>query len=385
MPIPKVHIQGNLYMQATYSLLSLDDFLFVLILLRNYHWLRYLFWASRLSERRTLLFAEWMGVEFSRGFVLKGYFRGFSVKLALMLFGTLVVIEGLILFAMEKGAQRSSFDSPSDTIWVVVVATVTIGYGDFPTTPLGQIVTVLFCFLGIFLNSLVLSLSASHMGLSPAQSRMYSTLTMACFKKKKHIEAVTLLQAWWRFMLMRHRGRRKAVTIIHFYTLLRLYRQVLTKAERQRDRRFETQINAFEVSVRQLVRRTTEYMEPIRLTSPLLIDIMRAQYQIKTLTSQVKRISRRLHIHNTDSFMSFSGTNSPRSVRSPDLQHKKRKPRTVFLDGNVKGFAKAKAKAHQRLMGRLIRGHNLEGVAPISEFPSSGLLPMSFSPDFEDD
>ena len=129
-------------------------------------------------------------------------------------------------------------------------------------------VTVLFCFVGIFLNSLVLSLSASHMGLSPAQSRMYSTLTMACFKKKKHIEAVTLLQAWWRFMLMRHRGRRKAVTIIHFYTLLRLYRQVLTKAERQRDRRFETQINAFEVSVRQLVRRTKStwslFASPVR-------------------------------------------------------------------------------------------------------------------------
>ena len=83
--------------------------------------------------------------------------------------------------------------------------------------------------------------------------------------------------------------------------------------------------------------------------------------------------------------MSFSGTNSPRSARSPDLQHKKRKPRTVFLDGNVKGFAKAKAKAHQRLMGRLIRGHDLEGVAPISEFPIAGLLPMSFSPDFEND
>ena len=386
LPVPKLLLQGNVRQQATYSLLSLDDFLYVLLLMRNYHWLRYLFWASRFSERRTMVFAEWMGVEMNRGFVLKCYFRSFSLKLALVLFGSVTVIGGLVLFSMEKGAHRGHLDSVSDTIWVATIAKLTIGYGDLnPTTIIGQLVTILICFLGISLNSLVLSLSLRHMGLSQAQSRMYSSLTMACYKHKKQQEAVTLLQAWWRFMVMRHRGKRKAVTIIHFYTLLRLYRRVLATAERKRDRRFETQISAFEASVRLGLRRVTEYMEPIRTPGLLLIDIMRAQYQIKALTTQVWRTARRLRIPDTDILTSSSCTISPRSAASPDLFRKKRKPRTVLPDKNVKGFAKAKAKAHQKLIGRLIRGQDLGEVVPISEFPISGLLPMNLSPDFEEE
>ena len=59
-------------------------------------------------------------------------------------------------------------------------------------------------------------------------------------KAKRKVEAVILLQTWWRLLLMRHKGKQHRTTIIRFYGQLRVYKEILLAAEREKDCRCYT-------------------------------------------------------------------------------------------------------------------------------------------------
>lgn len=84
-----------------------------------------------------------------------------------------------------------------------------------PTTYFGQFLVIFTCFLGCFLIALLLSLFIRHISLIQAESEMFSALAVARFKGKYRVEALVLLQAWWRFILMRYGAAGRPDPLLH--------------------------------------------------------------------------------------------------------------------------------------------------------------------------
>jgi len=296
--------------------------------------------------------------QFTGAFVLKCILKAFALKIVLFMYGTLIVIAGLSLHVLEKGTPNNHHVDSSTSIWTAAYTVLTIGYGDtVPSTYFGELVLIVSCFLGCFVNSLIFSLSAGHMTLSGAESEMYSELAVGRYKGKRRTEALVLLQAWWRFMLMRSRGRLHGYVIIHFYTLLRLYRKVLAAARREKDRRFDSQMNSFQISLHRQFHSLSEYLTPIEATRNLAIDIVRSQYHLKETATKIRKITRRLNLNPAESA-------SPSSLDSEPSPHGRffepsRLPQPKKKAEKGLAHAKAKSKAHQRLKARLVRAEDL--------------------------
>jgi hypothetical protein len=367
---PFVRVQGEIEMPNTHLLISLDDFIFPLVLLRNYHSLRFLFWCSRFSEPRTYLYSVLVDNQFTNAFVLKCYLEAYSLKLVIVLYCLLITITGFTLFVLEKGT--SDHTDIFTKIWIAAYTVVTIGYGDvIPANYFGKILIIASCFIGCFLSALILSLSVEHMSLSQAESSMYSALAVKRFKSKWKVEALTLLQAWWRFILMRMRRRLQGNNIVHFYTQLRLYREVLAAAEREKDRRFETQVEAFHTSIHRQFRAITEYLQSIEMTRGQLIDAARAQYHINETVRQIRRLAIRQTLTPIPSItISSNGDETSRSGRRIEAFVPARKRKRTSLG------IKARLNAHNKLRVRLIRAKDEDLATPIiarsfGDFPES--------------
>ena len=379
---PRLSIQGDFSLFGTPSLLSLNDFLYTCILLRNYHTFQLLFWISPISTKTAYFFAELAHVNFGMRWVWKSLLSTYSLKLILGVYGAVVLVSGLILYIVEKGVFHSELDTPANSMWLISVTQAIIGYGDItPYTFFGQITLLFNCFIGSFCLSLIIANLNSMVNLNLVECSMYSELAYTRFKRRYEKQAVLLLQKWWRFMIMRHRGPRNGHVIVGFYTQLRHYGWIISKGQRVKDRRFERQINAFEVSLSQQFRSMTTYFQPIPSAEILVIpiqtvDLLRTQYRIK---QQIKRIYQFARKHRPrhktfihDDFASISNV----SIASPSPEPAlfRMSPRVISPSSTSGGrnLARAKLKAYQKLRGRLVRGED-PGSPSICATPSSML------------
>lgn len=268
---PRLSVQSRIYMERTYALLSLNDFLYIMILLRNYHSLQFLFWYSRFSTMRAHFYADLGDMSFNNLFVLKCYLTAYSLKLVLGVYTAIVVISGLSVFVFEKGTPFPDFDDVENGFWLVATTQSTVGYGDFaPVTYFGRVTIIISCFIGNFILSIIISLSSSNMSLNFTECTMYSEIVYTKYKRKYVRNAVLLIQKWWRLMLMRLHRQRSAQVIVNFYSQLREYRGVISTCQRVKDRRFERQIQAFGDSTSKEFRSALEYFQPI-LTAETLV------------------------------------------------------------------------------------------------------------------
>jgi hypothetical protein len=214
------------------------------------------------------------------------------------------------------------------------------------------------------------------MALNGAESEMYSELAVSRYKGKKIKEALVLLQAWWRFMLMRRRGRLHSYTIIQFYTLLRLYRGVIAAAMREKDRRFDTQLDAFGASLHRQFHSLSEYLLSVEEARNLATDISRSQYRIKEAAKKIRRLACKLEISPPKGVsLPSEESESPQYGRFLDASRKR-----YSKKARGKGLAIAKAKAHQRLRGRLIREQDVEELQTPVEVQSYADYAVSETP-----
>ncbi len=347
---PFVRLQVEIEMQNTRWLISLDD---------------------------SYLYSVLANDEFTNAFVLKCYLQAYSLKLVFVLYCLLITITGFTLFVLEKGTFGHT--DIFTKIWVAAYTVVTIGYGDvIPATYLGKIIIIASCFIGCSLSALILSLSVGQMSLNQAESSMYTALTVTRFKSKRKVEALALLQAWCRFILMRMRRRLQGSTIVIFYTQLRLYREVLAAADREKDRRFETQVEAFHTSIHRQFRAITEYLQSVEITRGQLIDAARAQYQINETVRQIRRLALRQTLTPIPSITaSYNGYETSRSWRRIEGSVPAQKQKRVNLS------PKARLNAHNKLRIRLIRTQDEDRATPVMvrsvcDLPES-MIPSSIS------
>ena len=353
---PRVDIEGKLYMMDTYTDISLNDVFFILILLRNYHSLQFLFWFSDFSTKKTYLFASVANINVNIVFILRCYLAHYSLKLLLGIYGAIVIISGLTVFIFEKGTPSTQFEDARSALWFVAYTQTTVGYGEItPITYPGRLTVILSCFIGNFILAILISLSSSTMALTLRECTMYSDLLYGKQKRKYVKKAVLLLQLWWRFIQMRGRKVRHGPTIIAFYSQLRDYRGILTKCQLVKDRRFERQIAAFDQSTAKQFRSILEYMDPIRTAEAYTLDIIRSQYKIKMMARSIKKFATK---HKNPEEKSGSLPNSSRkgSIASAGSYGSSvmKTPKYVALKRG-KILIRAQRSAYQNLKGRLLR------------------------------
>lgn len=346
LPLPGVAVQWKLQSLGSYTLLSLDDCCCMLLLLRNYHFLRYLFWHCPLSSNRSKLFTEVAGLRINLSYVVRYCLAIYSLLLLSLLYCVFLLTSGLSLYLFERYTPNSLFDSVENGLWLVGQTQSNIGYGELtPRTYPGCLVIITSCLIGNFILSILVGFLARIMSLSAAESTLYSEIAYEREKRKSELLAVNLVQSWWKLMSMRLHHRLEARVILSFYQQQGLFKAVLTSCKLVKDNRFEGQIESFHASATRELRHLTEYLQPILYAGSLVrftqtTDLLRVHYNTLHKLHQFNRLWKR--------------------GRGPVPQLY---PRSRHLSGNSSASAKsekaemmrAKAKAHQKLIGRLLK------------------------------
>lgn len=317
-------------------------------------------------------------VRLTLGFMLKYCLMVYSLVFISGIYLAVMVLSGILVYIFEKDTPGTGFDTLANALWLVAQTQVTVGYGDFmPRTYFSSSAVIISCFVGSFLLSLIVSLLSRQMTLSLAESSLYTSVAYAGKKRRKLTEAVVFLQSWWRLIRMRLHHTMQARTVVDFYSQQGKFKGVLQKCQRAKDRRFEWQIEAFQGSVTARCRHMTEYLQPILLSKDLVsstqaVDLLRTYYH---LMQQSKGLTRLLHKHrHAKPRVTINGEpvqvyqRSPRSCRSVYAEHRPPSPLN-----QTRGLAKAKNKAHQHLIGRLLRD-NSQGRESRSPSPTASIV-----------
>ena len=318
--------------------LSLDELSFLLVLIRNYHSLRLIYWYLPASTMHTYIIVDLVGVTHSFSFVLRCFLAEHGPPLVLAAYGTMVLIPGLFEYILEHDANASRLGDVWNNFWVVFYTQTTIGYGDgHPVTFFGQVMILVSAIFGYFTLGLLNSISTNRATLSLKECSYYSEMRYS-YEKQGHLpEAIVLIQRWWRFMMMRMRKKQQICIILPYFAQLHVYRNTLVSCMRVKDSRFERQISAFESAVKPHLRSLQEYLSPIRDNRALIIDMHRSMYNFK---SQCIALQKRTQKY------SLSLTPTPQTPASAVAFATRAK--------SNKGRAKAKKAAFQNLISRLV-------------------------------
>lgn len=320
--------------------LSLDELCYLLVLIRNYHSLRLIYWYLPASTMHTYIIVDLVGVTHSFSFVLRYILAEYGLPLVLAAYGAMVLIPGMFEYMFEH--ETSHLASVWDNFWVVFYTQTTIGYGDVhPITFFGQVMILVSAIFGYFTLGLLNSISTNRATLSLKECSYYSEMRYNYEKKGYLPEVIVLIQRWWRFMMMRMRKKQQTCIILPYFAQLHVYRNALVSCMRVKDTRFERQISAFESAVKPHLRSLQEYLSPIRDNRALIIDVHRSMYNVKAQCVALQKLTQKYSQCSLD-----PTPRTPASAVSVSFATRAK---------SNKGRAKANKTAFQNLMSRLVQ------------------------------
>ena len=254
---------------ASTTSISLNDLLYWLIVLRCYGLVRLFYWTSSLSQGRTELYAKLTSSKYGLAFILRACINEYKYRLVIVAYGVMAALPALLKYLVE----RHSLDGLSlwDQIWLFAYSEATIGYGDFPTSIwLSRLLLILSSFAGLCAMGFLSSVSSHDLSLTRAQSNLCAELLVRKVRIRQLVPVTFLLQSWWRLMRMRRMRLISGPVILGFYGRLGKFRKLLTQRERVKHGFFDHQIVAFDSSVRNRIRKLSEYLQPINGTASLV-------------------------------------------------------------------------------------------------------------------
>ena len=357
VPFPFLNIYERLTLFGAAETYSLSDLLYLSIICRNYHLLRVLYWFSRFSSMRTLMYARITTVRSVNGFILRCLLAQYSHKLVVSMYALIVLFAGLAQYTLEQYSSEPDRPLVADSFWIVSYTQATIGYGvDIPVTFFGQFALIFTIVSGIILMGVLTTVSGDGVALSFKEFRMCSALLTHWYKKRKLVSAVLVIQAWWRLIKSRMRKQPHAPTILYFYYYLRKYRVVLVHCNSIKAGLFQNQLAAFEASVRSHIRRSSEYLYAIHHAAELVPltqthDIERTEYRLAMMARKIKKMTKKYDggriPRDLSSFaVTTEETESPTSAKSRTGRIARQSTRT---------FIRAKHIAMQNVKTRLVR------------------------------
>ena len=261
----------HLIISPPFSPFPLRELYFPLLLVRNYHILRYIYWSSPISSPRVHILASAAYLKPTIPGIIRSFIANYSIVLVFFVYASCLVISGLILYTFERNENDFQMDYPQNGLWVVAATQTAVGYGDVvPTTLIGKFSIAFNCFLGSFIIALITSSASRRLTLTTNECTLYSELSYMRYRRKHSKPAVILIQRWWRFISNRVKRVRNGEIVVEFYTQLRTHRRGLAAAQTQKDRSFDLMLRHFDESTSKDLRVMREYLAPIYDVTPLV-------------------------------------------------------------------------------------------------------------------
>lgn len=352
-PYPSFSLSVSISQGGVESQYTLEDMLFIAVVLRNYHFLRVLYWFSPFSHLRTFMYTRITNVTMGSRFIFRCYLQKYGLALVVGIYGLVCVMAGPVQYVLEK-TSSAQVDTSLWTSWFTVAYTQTcIGYGvATPTTLFAQVAIILSIFSGIMLHSLANSYILEKSLLSITQFRMCAALQTNTYKRKHMSVIVHVIQSWWRLIMSRLKKRPNPVVVSLFYRNLAKFRRILVHCYRIHTGFFPNQIASFEDKVGTRIRRSSEYLYAVKhishaVTHTQTLDLARNQYFIKEMTKRIRNNVKKQLAQYSPQLTTSPSLNSPVSfVSRLNLSSPANKTRQ---------FARAQQTAMQNVKQRLIR------------------------------
>lgn len=179
----------------------------VLLICRNYHSMRLLYWVSPLSTLRLYIYTSTAGVQFRLGNLCKYCAKHWSGL------GSLIVL--LVWWLLLRTVAGW------ETAWTGVEAMTRLGSGSAASPEvLNKLAVVTSICLGLVLFSFVLTSLSRAVILTPREVSFSSALYRAPAVQKARLRAAVLIQAWWKLRLMRRFHHIRVDTVLKWYEAL---------------------------------------------------------------------------------------------------------------------------------------------------------------------
>ena len=369
VPIPGLQLRTHTHIFSVDMEIDLNSYLYLSILIRNYHWLRVFCWSSRFSSIRTLIYTRLTTVSSNSGFFFRCSLAAYKFSLILLIYLAMMLTGGIIQATFEQASVIHSEESIWSGFWVVAYTQGSIGYGDSdsPITFQAQASSLANVLVGSILTGLLTTVSLNSISLSLKEFQYCSYLRGARYKQRHTAVAILVIQSWWRLIQSRVRQRPHGPIILNFYYTLRKFRSILVKCNTIESGLFKNQIEVVGEKISSSMRGMSEYLYAIKHIDELVVskqtlDLVRAAYRIDLLSSKLGKSTKK----------HFSRS---RSRPSLDLQTENSGRHTPSSTANFRGrtsesprsMARAKNHAAQNVKGRLLRGKSFVRTTQDSE------------------
>jgi len=271
VPYPGLGLGVSLELGGVRTFYTLNDCLFVCLILRNYHLLRVLYWYSPFSHLRTLMYTRITTVTMGNLFLFRCYMKRYGLSLVVGIYGLVVGLAGPVQYVLEKTSSLQIDTSMWTSFFAVAYTQATIGYGvGGPTTIFAQLAITFSVFSGLFLQGLVTTAILDKSKLRLREFHMCAEL-MNSRDKRKHIDTVVrVIQSWWRLLKARMRKQPHVAIVSLFYRELAKFRLVLVHCYHINQGLFTNQIACFQSKVQTNLRQMNEYLYLVRHASELV-------------------------------------------------------------------------------------------------------------------
>ena len=274
VPLPGYNLELSTVLFGSTLQVSLNDVLFLAVLLRNYHTYRCFYWFSDLSTLRTSHFLSLYGHSPPVSLTLKYYLARYSFKCILGIYGALVLLCGLMEYCLEHRTS-GMLNRVWNGMWLVAYTHTTVGYGDtVPTSFIGQASTVGSCFVGIFVLGMLNSLCNSTINMNQSQLKMFKFLVQFHEKQSYTSVSVILLQRWWRLVSIRKKTAARGHFVILFYSQITLHRTISQRCRSvMKENTFEGQVEALGEEFGKKARQIVEYLRPLVMFQDMVLGM----------------------------------------------------------------------------------------------------------------
>ena len=273
---PNITAHFSIWVNGVYSDCSMDDLLFILMFMRNYHSIEAVYWCTLLPDARSHFIAKLVGVRVTKIYLYRCFMTMYIRPIVIAVVSLIVLLPGIIEYLFANISEIQQFYTIWTEYWIISVTQAPVGYGDSSSDTLfGKLSLLMSCFTGLILLGMTTSVSSSNLKMSLKECSLYSELLYTREKRRYEVQAGTLIQRWWKFMRMREGKKRKSRVIVEFYQYLGKYKKVIIECQRLRYYRFERAITALELFVHNTVRPLKDYLTPLRSTYETVMSLPR--------------------------------------------------------------------------------------------------------------
>jgi hypothetical protein len=200
-------------------------------------------------------------------------------------YAALVLLIGLVEYIIERNAGGSLVTEAWDGLWLAASGHIRLGFGEtYPVTCLGQAIIALIALCGGVVPGLLLFLSRKTTSFSLRESQLYAEVHYVRSKQLYQLEAVVLLQRWWRLVAMRKQKKPAAAAILPYFAQLQACKKASIPCRMRENATFKQQIDHFDSRIHsQICILRKDIASPLADAKALLAQVSSHAFSIQAL------------------------------------------------------------------------------------------------------